>query len=67
MANDPEQEREANVFAMNLLMPENLLKRELKLYHGRDWEFIVKKVARKFQVSEAMMTARLTQLGYFPF
>jgi Zn-dependent peptidase ImmA (M78 family) len=61
-----EQEIEANHFAAELLMPDDLLRHSLSLLlHGRplpDLE-VVRRLARRFEVSQSAMEYRLTGLG----
>jgi Zn-dependent peptidase ImmA (M78 family) len=63
-----EKEREANYFAMELLMPEEFLRKDVTdMYpNGLDLESTdaVKRLAEKYEVSEQIMTIRLTEL-YF--
>lgn len=60
------QERQANVFASRILMPENLIKNEFKkIINSLDLltdEDIVKRMASKFKVSTVSMTWRLSNL-----
>jgi Zn-dependent peptidase ImmA (M78 family) len=60
------EEIEANTFAAELLMPEDLLRRSLTvLLQGRplgDLE-VVRRLARRFEVSRPAMEYRLTSLG----
>lgn len=63
-----EEDAEANVFAICLLMPETLIHSELdamlkKLHPIADEDVIVRRMAKKFAVSEVMMVCRLVQLG----
>lgn len=61
----PEQmDAEANAFAMELLMPEFLLRPELEKIGGIDIEneTAVRKLATKFKVSTQVMTLRIGQL-----
>ena len=64
-AMDRKMEEEANYFAMCLLMPEELIREEVKdvpqidIVEGRTG---LKELAHKFAVSEPMMLARLIQL-----
>lgn len=53
----PVQEREANVFAANLLMPEPFV----RAY--QQWGLGVDQLAKKFAVSEQAMEVRLNELG----
>jgi Zn-dependent peptidase ImmA (M78 family) len=56
---------EANYFAMCLLMPESFLRRDIEEMGGLDLtkDGPIRKLAQKYQVSIAMMTLRLAQLG----
>lgn len=60
-----EMEQEANHFAMCLLVPEKLLREELGRIKSLDLcdDEGLKKLAKKFCVSETLMTVRLHQLG----
>ena len=65
---DKKYDREANNFAMALLMPETLVKRELDKMKRRariehDVSEVIKLLARKFEVDEYLVTIRLQQLG----
>lgn len=64
MKANEEEEREANQFAMALLMPENLIRKELKRLGGIDLADprATKELARKFQVSETLLAIRLGQI-----
>jgi Zn-dependent peptidase ImmA (M78 family) len=60
------EESDANRFAAELLMPEDLLRRALEaLLAGRSLSDVdlVKRLARRFEVSEQAMTYRLATLG----
>lgn len=59
------EEIEANRFAAALLMPEALVRTELGRLGVIDPDKITKRLARIFSVSEAAMTIRLTNLGFF--
>ncbi|MBV5348888.1 ImmA/IrrE family metallo-endopeptidase [bacterium] len=61
----PEQKREleANQFAMALLMPEEMLKKEVKKLSGVTFEEAVKVLAKKFYVTRERMAARLGDLN----
>jgi len=63
------QEVEANAFAMALLMPETMVKTELKKLYRRNPAImddqVIQVLARKFVVQEYLMTLRLHQLGAF--
>lgn len=58
------EEAEANYFAMCLLMPEDIVRREVRRLGGIDLaddkHFII--LARKFQVNVGMMGIRIGQL-----
>jgi len=59
-------EREANLFAAELLMPAKFLKQELE---GQDLDILeasglLQKLARKYKVSPEALTFRLANLGY---
>lgn len=58
------EEREANQFAMELLMPRDWLLADLKKMGGFDIEdeAAVKKLAQRYKVSTTVMTLRLGQL-----
>jgi len=60
-----EMDAEANAFAMELLMPANFVRREVKKMGGIDIENEkkLKRLADKFRVSTAMMAIRLGQLS----
>ncbi len=61
-------EIEANRFAAELLMPKELIQKELKDFDGLadDNEDIVYGLAQKLEVSTAAMSIRLQNLGYLP-
>jgi Zn-dependent peptidase ImmA (M78 family) len=59
-------EREANLFAAELLMPAKFLKQDLE---GKDLDILgggecLHKIARKYKVSTEALTFRLANLGY---
>lgn len=59
-------EREANTFAAELLMPVDLLTKEIKSLNLAEYshdEDIIQELARRFKVSSIAMTYRLTNLG----
>ncbi len=61
-------EREASLFAMELLMPEPLIRQDsegLQIDLLNDNGIELKKLARKYCVSERLMLLRLTQIGFF--
>lgn len=57
-------EREANEFAMHLLVPTEFLKRDLKALGGIDIEddLQITQLAKKYKVSVQIMTLRIAQL-----
>ena len=60
-------EREANIFAMELLMPKHFLENEEMLQRDVldiEESEIVKRLAEKYQVSAQLMFMRLYSLGY---
>ncbi len=59
-------EREANHFAMALLMPEAWLRADIKKLGGIDIadDLEIEKLAKKYKVSTTLMTMRIAQL-YF--
>lgn len=61
------QEAEANYFAICLLMPRQWVHTELDklldLNKNMPEDEIVQRMAKRFQVSEVMMTMRLVELG----
>ena len=59
------EEREANYFAMCLLMPESFVRAEMKKIGAIDIVdgTGIEKLARKFKVSAPLMTLRIGQLG----
>ena len=65
LAVDPD-EMEANQFAAELLMPEAFLEKDMLMLASRDLESggDIKKLAKKYQVSEQAMTIRLVALRY---
>lgn len=61
-----EEEKEANYFAMCLLMPEELVRREVSKMGGNfdlEDDKAMRALANKFGVSIAVMTIRLGQLS----
>lgn len=60
------EEAEANSFALALLMPEDMFIREIKeskKYKLQTVDSLVSVLAKKFQVSESAVKARLYNLG----
>ena len=59
-------EKEANEFAACILMPENLIRREIE-DSGIDYtdENLIKSLAKKFDVSTVAMSIRISKLGLF--
>jgi Zn-dependent peptidase ImmA (M78 family) len=64
VSNAEEQDREANAFAMALLMPEDWLLDDIDELGGIDVESDekIKRLAKRYHVSEQMMTLRIGQL-----
>lgn len=59
-------EKEANFFAANILMPENLVRKEiLELSCDLHDDDVIASLASKFEVSSSAMTFRLINLGLF--
>lgn len=60
-----QQELEANLFAMALLMPEEWVRREVHRSKGFDLAdpVALKALAKKFQVSEGLMAIRVGQIS----
>lgn len=56
-------EAEANVFAAELLMPEDVVRADLAADPSRTPDEAVRKLARRYDVSTAAMKYRLRQLG----
>ncbi len=65
------REKEANLFAAELLMPNKLLEKDLMIIHSIDFleakEENLDKLAEKYEVSTQAMTFRLTYLGYLSY
>lgn len=60
------QELEANAFAAAILMPKELLMREIKMHHfDLGDESAMKELAKLFNVSLQAMTFRMVNLGFF--
>lgn len=59
-----ENEIEANQFAAALLMPPDLLAKDIKPFIGKDVLFAIRKLAKKYRVSEQAMSIRLSSLHY---
>ena len=59
-----QEDREANLFAMALLMPDELVRKEVRRMGPFDISdgTGIKLMAKKFQVSETLMALRLGQL-----
>jgi Zn-dependent peptidase ImmA (M78 family) len=65
-AGDAGEEREANLFAAELLMPSEFVLHDLEegSLGPLDIHLVVEKLARRYRVSVQAMAIRLTQLGY---
>lgn len=61
-----QKEREANAFAAALLMPKNLLIKEIQGLKLKG-ALLVPSLTKKFKVSEEAMTIRLTNLGLIDY
>lgn len=64
---DLDLEREANRFAIELLMPVEFLKKDLR---GKNLDMLdaepeIKKLAARYQVTSQLMTMRLAELGLY--
>lgn len=59
------KEKEANIFASNILMPENLVKNALEDLEQKDsyGQIKISYIAKEFAVSESAALVRLDQLG----
>lgn len=61
-AHEVNQEREANRFAVELLMPEEFVRRDLKGRKEIDGKTITE-LAKRYEVSEILMAWRLVDIG----
>lgn len=63
-ANDPAMETEADLFAMCLLMPERLLRADIKKMGGIDLHdrVAIGALAKRYRVDSSVMAARIGQL-----
>jgi Zn-dependent peptidase ImmA (M78 family) len=59
-----ENEIEANQFAAALLMPRDLIAEDIKPFIGKDVLLAIRKLAKKYKVSEQAMSIRLSSLHY---
>jgi Zn-dependent peptidase ImmA (M78 family) len=59
-----EKEIEANQFAASLLMPSDFIAHDLRPLIGKDVLIAIKKLAKKYGVSEQAMSIRLSTLGH---
>lgn len=63
-----DDDREANLFAMELLMPESFIRNEIaKLSENHiqgGFDATIKHLANRFQVDQSVMMLRLGQLGF---
>lgn len=59
-----EQEAEANLFAMHLLMPEDMVRREMRRMKSFDMadDKAIARLAKTFQVPQSIMAMRLGML-----
>ena len=58
-------DKEANAFAMELLMPEAFIERDVARLEDQEVESAIDELAKLYQVPRTIMVIRLTQLGYF--
>lgn len=56
------QEREANQFAMELLMPTEFMRKDLEKGFDLEDDIAIAKLAKKYRVSQTIMTLRIGQL-----
>jgi Zn-dependent peptidase ImmA (M78 family) len=65
---ESEEEKEANLFAAELLMPVRFIKQDLAEVDALDLEHddMLAELAKKYEVSVQAMTFRLAYLGYIP-
>lgn len=63
---EKQQEREANIFAIALLMPPEFIHRDMEGHPPLrlDDDPRIRQMARRYNVTEQMMTTRLVNLGY---
>jgi Zn-dependent peptidase ImmA (M78 family) len=61
------EEREANLFAAELLMPQSFLRNDWVDLQDTDIESAIQELARKYRVSSEAMQYRLTNLGFIKF
>lgn len=64
--NNPDEEREANLFAMELLMPEQFVRDEVAKLKAKDFQAFIPVLANKFKVDPAIMAIRVAQLLKIP-
>lgn len=57
-----DKEREANVFATALLMPEEFVRRDWPVFHAKHGDDAIQQMARHYQVEEWRMGVRLVEL-----
>jgi Zn-dependent peptidase ImmA (M78 family) len=60
-----QNEIEANQFAAALVMPEELLATDIEPFVGKDVMLAIRRLAKKYRVSEQAMSIRLSSLRYF--
>lgn len=60
-----DREKEANLFAAEILMPKDFVERDLRALNVVD-EDAIKSLARAYDVSVQALTFRMVYLGYFP-
>lgn len=62
LENDPQQEDEATAFAIELLMPADWIRRDWTAEQKRKRGPSIKRMAKRYGVSDTMMAARLVSL-----
>lgn len=60
---EEQKEREANAFALAILMPKEMFLKELMKMKSMEDDLIIKKLAKKFQVPKTAVVLRITMLG----
>ncbi len=61
--NEQKEEIEANLFALELLMPRKLFMAEVKKRHGQSASILIYYLAKVFEVSEDAVRTRMINLG----
>ena len=63
MKAEQEEEIEANLFAMELLMPRKIFIAEIKKRQGQSADILIYYLAKVFEVSEDAVRSRMINLG----